>query len=287
MNKKKISNIVLLIFLFIVALACSKTIYKGSWQEKDFSKISSAEWVEPLRFYDSKSHLQYSVSNDLNNLYLCIKATDEQSQFKILKAGMQVWIDTLEQKKPQVGIYFPQIKRYSPETEPLEKKFGQKHDVTQQKKLFLAEYKEIKIAGFKPFVGNNLPLHNDFRISVDISWDSLNIMYCKAILPFKTFYKESLSEKDSVKAFNFSIIVNAIQMPEKKEHHGDESSDGMSGGGSFGGGMSGGMYGGGPGGGGMHGGHHGGGGKDDRDAESESTNIKFKINLATNQKSSK
>ncbi len=88
--------------------SCSHTVvHTSSWQTNDFNVLSESETKEPLRFFDLKSKLQYSISNDYKNLYICIKATEQQSQIKIIRAGMTVGIDTLAKKKPQGNIIFP------------------------------------------------------------------------------------------------------------------------------------------------------------------------------------
>src|SRR5438876_522138 len=96
--------------LFLLALlsSCSKTIYDNVWQSKPVTVDgNSKEWEIPLRFYDSKSKLQYIVTNDSSNMYVCIRVTDERLQAKIMNAGMSVWIDTTGKNKQQVGITFP------------------------------------------------------------------------------------------------------------------------------------------------------------------------------------
>ena len=88
--------------------SCSKTIYENAWESRNLkADITSNEWDKPLRYYDTDSRLQYNVTNDSVNLYVCIRATDQQSQLKIIRSGMQLWIDTIGKKKNQTGIFYP------------------------------------------------------------------------------------------------------------------------------------------------------------------------------------
>ncbi|MGD0710897.1 MAG: hypothetical protein ABR968_06910 [Bacteroidales bacterium] len=273
MNKRQVL-ILLYLFIAIIISSCShKGVYLNSWQNGDFKVPSKSETSEPLSFYDAKSKLQYQVSNDFKNLYICLKATDQQSQMKIIRAGMTVGIDTLGKKSTQVEILFPfpaiyQKDNSSNTSTENKKDWHNKSDTGNQRKHFMSQYSEIHLSGFKPPINGVLPLHNVYGIYVNITWDSLNIMYYKAIIPFKTFFKDSLIASDSSRIFDFSVTVNGITMQHLE---GGES-------GSHGGGM-----------GGMHGGMHGGGGQygsggygsDDRSSMFETTHFYSRIKLVT------
>ena len=108
--RKNISAFVLMFLL----ISCAKTVYYSSdWQTKKITidgKMS--EWSNPLRFYDQESGINYSISNDHRNLYLCCTVSNEQMQLKILRSGIEFSIDTLGEKK------FPVILKYPFSTSP-------------------------------------------------------------------------------------------------------------------------------------------------------------------------
>ena len=107
----------------------------------------------------------------------------------------------------------------------------------------------------KKSIPDYLAPENEYGINVSINWDVNNIMIYEAIIPFKTFYKPTLTAIDSLKNFDFSMTIHGFPPPEKKDDGGNSGG----GGGMGGGGMPGG--GGGMGGGGMNGGGMGGGGR--------------------------
>jgi hypothetical protein len=224
--------------------SCSTTVYQNLWQSKPIEADgNSNEWSMPLRFYDKNSKLCYTVTNDSVNLYLCIRATDEQIQMKILRAGMQLWIDTTGKNKQQVGILFPytSIGRNAPP--PTEIMQGQKPGINAMMKKFISKYNEMQLIGFKPPIAGLIPLKNDYGISVGINMDSTNLLVFEAVVPFKTFYKQTLSASDSTKIFGITIIINAMQMPQMSRNttSGDMQSGGnMKGGGGPPNGMQGG-----------------------------------------------
>lgn len=103
--RKNISAFVLMFFL----VSCAKTVYYSSdWQSNKITidgKMS--EWSNPLRFYDQESGINYSISNDNQNLYLCCTVANEQMQLKILRSGIEFSIDTLGEKKFPIIIKYP------------------------------------------------------------------------------------------------------------------------------------------------------------------------------------
>jgi hypothetical protein len=283
MIKRQVLILLSLLAVIIIISSCSRKVtYTNSWQSGDFTKLNKSETEEPLRFYDEKSKLQYEVSNDYKNLYICLKATDQQSQMKIMRAGMTVGIDTLGKKSPQVEILFPfpvahQKNGSSGNSNDNKRDWHNKSDTSNPRKHFMSQYNEIHLSGFKPPVNGIVPLHNVYGIYVNITWDSLNIMYYKAIIPFKTFFKDSLIASDSSRIFDFSVTVNGIEM-----QHSEGGESGSHGGGMHGGGMGGGMRGGGMGGYGG-GGHYGGGGSDVRSSMFETNKFYTRIKLSTRQ----
>ncbi len=209
------------------------------------------EWKTPLKYYDEKSKLQFAISNDLKNMYFCIRATEKETQTKILRAGLQLWIDTTGNNEHSIGVLFPlsssTIKSTNKEQEPQIR--VKSPDVSGFKNRFLNGYKEMELSGFKTGINGIGPINSKWGIVTSINWDSAEIMTYEAIIPFNTFYKDSITVHDSLKLMGVSLVLNGLTMPETK--HEDTGGGGSRGGGGMHGG--GGMRGGGG------GGHRGGG----------------------------
>src|ERR1035437_11092458 len=97
MKKINYKKIILIGLVLFILSSCTHYIYiaRSPWQTSSIVVDGKPnEWPTPLKYFDEKSKLQYAVTNDYENLYFCIKAADEQTQTKILRAGLQVWIDT-------------------------------------------------------------------------------------------------------------------------------------------------------------------------------------------------
>lgn len=273
--------------ILCVFSSCSHNIYEQlDWQgNKVTADGKIPEWPNPLRFFDDKSKINYTISNDRQNLYLCMKVFDETSQMKILRGGLEFRIDTLGKKLYPVAFIFPianqvvmmQHKRNENQTK---KGPGEKPGRSAMNQKMLSLAKDIQLIGFKPPLGGTISLlSTSSGISAAIDIDSFGIMYYEAIIPFHTFYKNELSTTDTNKLFSYEIKINAL--PEPPVHEGGGSGGkGMQGGrGMQGSGMGGGHHGGG---GGMHGGEHGGGGgyNPGNSGMYEKTDIKTKMRFS-------
>ena len=288
---KKIIPVFIAMFFLI---SCAKTIYYSSdWQNKKITidgKIP--EWSNPLRFYDAESGINYTISNDHQNLYLCCSISNEQMQLKILRSGIEFAIDTLGKKSFHVSMKFPYSTNSNPDLiknnkakpdanlqpdigiQPnsnfrpdlnFQPDFGNqpgpgskvKIDRSAAKLRLLAEKTDMQLTGFKSHLGKVISMsdQNKTGIMAAIDFDKMGTMCYEAVIPFSTFYKRELTPKDSNKVFNYRIKINSAASTNNGQNRGNGiRGGGMRGGmgGGMGGGMRGGM------GGGMRGGMGGG-----------------------------
>ena len=100
-------KIIGVIFIMFLCISCAKKLYNSSdWQSKKVTiDGKNTEWSNPLRFYDEKNRIGYSISNDHQNLYLCCSISDEAMQIKILRSGLEFGIDILGKKSFPVTYY--------------------------------------------------------------------------------------------------------------------------------------------------------------------------------------
>ena len=140
---------------------------------------------------------------------------------------MQVNIDSTGKKDQQVSILYPLGGKEIPKR-PSDIKYTTVKD-NPIKTQFLLEPKEMKLSGFKAPVNGVVTLQNKYGVSAHIEWDAENIMYYKAIIPFSTFYKDALAPADSARIFNFSIIVNALNLPSDNVKGASRNNDGQQG----------------------------------------------------------
>ena len=181
---------------------------KANGRISDFiGDSASVQVIEPLKYYDPKSKLQYNFTNDNENFYVIVRATEQQTQLKILRAGMQVWLDTTGKKKQQVGILFPLCSERTDSGNPHHSRVNPvtKPDIANLMKQNIMELNQMSLTGFKSPMNGFIPVNNEYGIYANISLDSAKIMTYKLAIPFKTFLKKSLYPKDSLKRMSFDF----------------------------------------------------------------------------------
>ena len=261
--KKSIISSILLLFAFGLLSSCSQKFYESLHWQNDKVTIDGKipEWSDPLRFYDDKSKINYTISNDRENLYLCMKTSYEPTIVKIIHNGMDFRIDTIGKESFPISFNFPIadeiVMMRSKRTEiPKEDNQHQRSDNQVRNQKMLSHARNFHLTGFKAPLNGTMPLiNNRAGISAAINIDSLGFLYYEAIIPLGTFYKKELTGTDTNKVFCYDIKIAGLPAPETHEGvgtpHASMGGAGASGGRHQGSGMGGGHYGGG-------GGHHGG-----------------------------
>jgi hypothetical protein len=99
----------------IVALCLLLTSCSGSKKIIQSQRVHQAividgklsDWQQPMQHYHTSTSLWYSIRNDGSNLYMCIVASDEKIQMKIVTSGLQIGLDTLGGRKNHLLVQYP------------------------------------------------------------------------------------------------------------------------------------------------------------------------------------
>ncbi|MGZ4037337.1 MAG: hypothetical protein ACXVPQ_05870, partial [Bacteroidia bacterium] len=239
-----------LMFFSVLVLMClsfcaPKVYDRLSWQQKEVTVDGNAsEWPMPLKYFDSKSKLNFTITNDRVNLYICVRAADDASQAKILRSGMEIALDTSAKKTFPFSVVYPLPR--GDRAKKFKKEDRQDQSDVSKKEALIQGLKEMKLNGFLITETDLVSTNSPYGIKAGLEVDKSDVMIYELVIPFKTFYKEQLTPSDTNKVFNYRIKVMGIAFE--------------GGGGSGGNGGGGGRHGGGMGGGGMGGGGMGGGG---------------------------
>jgi len=72
------------------------------------------DWTLPLRFANSAYTLQYNITNDNKNIYICALSRDERTMIRMLRAGITVYFDPKGQAARDISLHFPLRKQPDP-----------------------------------------------------------------------------------------------------------------------------------------------------------------------------
>ena len=219
------------------------------------------EWGDSLRYYNTEKHINYSIANTKDTLYMAIRVNDRSEQTRILRAGITFSIDPKGKKKETYSVTFP---LNVPGSAPLPdlKKDEVPGDITQEDRDELihqriTNLRGIKVEGFKDVEGDMITTSNTYGFQTAVNYDKDGYLVCEAAIPMSFFHADGTTKNEW--AFNFKI--NGLQ----KKAPAASGDDQPAGGGGHGGRGGGGGFGG-SGGGGGRGGHGGKGGSHNADA---------------------
>lgn len=84
-----------IILLFNISTGCSSKNYPvGNYQNKAIAVDGDLkEWENPQRFACPDGKVHYNVTNDNENLYVCLETQDANTVIKILRGGINLYID--------------------------------------------------------------------------------------------------------------------------------------------------------------------------------------------------
>lgn len=231
------------------------------------------DWHQPLNFYDPETKLLFAIANDSANIYLCFEAKDNATALKIMRAGMQIDLDTKGRHGRSAIIEFPLPpkerrelneadggdNRPAGDTSMQRGEFSDhKPDPAMFRQRFLTNNITMETKGFADANGV-LPIRGR-DMSVAINWDEADNLFYEVKIPIKQLLDDGYTEDNILKEITLHVAVNGISGAGGGGRGGGMQGGGM--GGMRGGGMRGGGgmgRGGGMRGGGMHGGGMGGG----------------------------
>jgi hypothetical protein len=169
---------------------------------------SSKEWEPSMFLYNKDAAISYAIANDSSSLYYCIKIPDEKQQMKVLRNGMDIWIDPAGKKNKKTGIHFPLGNSQSPGG------YNNNSNGAQQKLYYMLQLKQMELTGFRDEVdGFQGTMTNSSGVKAIIKWDSLNVLVYEAKIPFNAL-KDNIRESDQV---SLGFIVNG--MHQGQVHH--------------------------------------------------------------------
>ena len=240
---KSFSTIVSMFFLIALLPSCSHKEYPaGNYQETPVVADGElSEWSLPLRFGSSTGLVQYNITNDNENIYVTLQTHDDATGIKILKAGVNIYIDPSAGHSKKINLAFP-----LPASSPLTNNSKEKTNYTEMRQSLLIQAITFKTTGFENMDNRLYDVSDKSPIKVAIKYGADNSLGYEAIIPLKYVYPNSDYLKEKNKSLSVAVQINAMTGAKDNSRQGSNGSSGYSGGGMHsGGGRRGGMGGGG------------------------------------------
>lgn len=209
-----------LIIVFSISISSASNPSKKHKNNPAFYKNNiiidgnSREWESSMFFFDKDAAISYAIANDSSALYYCIKIPDEKQQMKVLRTGMEIWIDPAGKKNKKTGIHFPLGNSQAPG--------GRNNDGKgkQEKLYYMVQLKQMELTGFKEGVnGFQGTMANNSGVKAMIKWDSLDVLVYEARVPFSAL-NDDLGKSEQV---SLGFIVKGMHQGES--HHSPDYKD--------------------------------------------------------------
>jgi hypothetical protein len=175
------------------------------------------EWTLPLRFSDANYTLQYNVTNDNKNVYVCVISRNDQTMIHMLRAGITLYFDPKGDKSKDIALHFPLRKQPDPANfrnrnggEPLTNSSdsGWRQELVRQSDDFgTAGFIGIENGQFA--VGDQkCPIQVAIRLNNNDS-----ILVYEAVIPIYNILGAELSSRNPKKTFSVGVVVNPPEAP--------------------------------------------------------------------------
>jgi hypothetical protein len=171
---------------------------------------SDNDWPRPLPYTDRKEKVNYSVSNDKDNIYILLSTRSGPEQQKIIEGGMTVWINSQAQKDEStaVSIGFPLDSRNDRERNLMAQA---RPDQYKNKPITLDDLKNYSLYGFGENIENYEYGHdNDKGIQVRIDYNKEGDLIYEASVPLSTVYPRNTSHNFAGKTVAVGIFIEGL-----------------------------------------------------------------------------
>lgn len=184
---------------------------------------STGEWPDDKFETNTETGIKYAVDNDGTSLYIAMLVPETRLQMKMMRQGMDLYIDLKEKKKENRGIGFP-VKQEN--NGFMQGGFGNRAGGEQQegedRQQRTPDWKAIhaqmtlnlvamKIFGFDDIEDREQGIHMPNTANVYFSWDSLNVMHIEYKVPLSMLDKDIASLNNKTTSIGWKI--KKFEMP--------------------------------------------------------------------------
>ncbi len=211
-----------------IASCSSKTYPDGTYQQTPVTIDGDLnEWSKPLRFGSSGGQMQYNVTNDKENIYISIETKDQATAMKILRSGVNIYIDPGAGKSKKNCIAFPLANNSFPVQPASANTTGARQGKQDMMQSLLIQATAFNVTGFKNIDNRTYDVKDKSKIKIAIEPDMGYGLAYEAAIPIKYIVDD---EKKGVKSISVGITINAMKGGGENYRSGGGNSGGMGGG---------------------------------------------------------
>ena len=206
---------------------------EGHYQDTPVVADGSADdWSLPLRFSNPEYTLQYNVTNDNKNIYVCILSRDEPTQLRMLRAGMTIYFDPKGAKNKDISLHFPLRKQPEAERARYGAPITPADNKARKEELLLQSdsYGTTGVSGIENGQFGVADQKGPFQVAMKLNNQDSLLVY-EVVIPVKNILGTDLSARPKKKNFSVGIVLNTIPGQGGRGNGGPRPSFGGGGGG--------------------------------------------------------
>ena len=195
--------------IFILFSCSSKLAPPGHFQDSPIIVDGNiSDWGFPLRFSNPEYNMQYEVSNDKRNMYVCVYSKDISMQKRILRSGMIIYFDPKGEKNKNMSLMFPVKKPADPASQRNGDPIRYSDYMTEMNQL-LRQSDYYTTTGMMNIENGQFALNtkiNNIQVAIKLNGDS-SLVY-EAAIPINYLIGTDLNAGIKTANFSVGIVVN-------------------------------------------------------------------------------
>ena len=201
------------------------------------------EWKSVSLQLSPKNSFEYTVANTPEELCIFIKIPDQVEQTKLLRGGMEVYINPKGKKDKETAVFYP-VKGELPEDMRAQAAPGEKEDVKEIRLRIAGQLISMNRTGFKTAFNGVQSIRQNTGFKAAINWDENDNLIYELAIPYAAF-PDGLNKNN----LELGFFINGAERPKNNNSSGSNTTwsggnQGMGGGRMGGGRMGGGRQGG-------------------------------------------
>jgi len=184
---------------------------------------NSDDWTLPLRFANATYTLQYNITNDTKNIYICALSRDETTILRMLRAGITVYVDPKGQNARDISLHFPLRKQPDPNIHNRNGEPLTNSNDSGWKEELLRQSDSYGTTGFSGIENGQFAVtdtKNPIRVAIQLSRHDSLLVY-EAVIPIQNVPGAALTTRNPKKTFSIGIVLNTPsgQTVAGNQHH--------------------------------------------------------------------
>jgi len=174
------------------------------------------EWGLPLRFSNADYTLQYNITYDSKNLYVCVISRDDRTELRMLRAGITLYFDPKGDKNKDIALHFPLRKQ--PDPASFRNRNGQPLTNSSDsgwKEELVHQSDEFGTTGFTDIENGQFAV-GDQKCPIQVAAKLNNndsVLVYEAVIPIHNILGADLSSRNPKKTFSVGVVVNSPEAP--------------------------------------------------------------------------